>query len=247
MRRSWLILSFAVLALSSAVGMAQEASFDCLKAADADRAADLLRSATYEAGRRARRGVRRLPAAAAGKGPRRRACRAAGLARPAAEAMRRTDERRGRGGAGRTLAGGALSRRDVPGSPGRSRLSGGAAAAHCRNSPSPGLFIPPACGRSSNRTRTKRLKPAPRIPLGACALGNRHIPVTLGDEGDFSAQGAAEGFPTWLSYRLLGKLPDGRDVASSGTVPAAPASSRRFTCCSARRPPATAKSCSRAN
>jgi hypothetical protein len=37
--------------------------------------------------------------------------------------------------------------------------------------------------------------------------------VSTGDHGSFSAQGAVEGFPTWLSYRLLGKLPDGRDIA----------------------------------
>jgi hypothetical protein len=59
----------------------------------------------------------------------------------------------------------------------------------------------------------EKTKSPPRIPLGACALGNRHIPINPGDQGSLSAQGAAEGFPTWLSYRLLGKLSDGRDVA----------------------------------
>lgn len=57
-------------------------------------------------------------------------------------------------------------------------------------------------------------KPAPRIPLGACARGNRHIPATASDDGSFSAPGASEGLPTWLSYRILGKLAEGRDVAA---------------------------------
>jgi uncharacterized protein YecT (DUF1311 family) len=74
-------------------------------------------------------------------------------------------------------------------------------------------FIHPNCLWPIIDQDPEETKTAPRIPLEACARGNRHIAVTTGDQGSFSAQGAVEGFPTWLSYRLLGKLPDGRDIA----------------------------------
>jgi uncharacterized protein YecT (DUF1311 family) len=75
-------------------------------------------------------------------------------------------------------------------------------------------FIHPAClWTIIEQDPQERAAPAPHFPLAACARGNRHIPVSAGNEGSFSAPGAADGYPTWLSYRLLGNLPDGRDVA----------------------------------
>jgi uncharacterized protein len=52
-----------------------------------------------------------------------------------------------------------------------------------------------------------------RIPLAACARGNRHIPVEQDEDRGLLASGASDGFPTWLSYRFVGILPDGREVA----------------------------------
>jgi uncharacterized protein YecT (DUF1311 family) len=75
-------------------------------------------------------------------------------------------------------------------------------------------FIHPACLLTIiEQDPQERAASPPHIPLAACARGNRHIPVSAGNEGSFSAPGAADGYPTWLSYRLLGNLPDGRDVA----------------------------------
>ena len=51
------------------------------------------------------------------------------------------------------------------------------------------------------------------MPLAACARGNRHVPFTQETQGAVSAQGASDGYRTWLSYRIVGTLPDGRDVA----------------------------------
>lgn len=51
-----------------------------------------------------------------------------------------------------------------------------------------------------------------RIPLGACARGNRHIPFTQGPQGGLAAPGASDGYATWLSYRIVGTVADGRDV-----------------------------------
>jgi uncharacterized protein len=78
-------------------------------------------------------------------------------------------------------------------------------------------FIHPACLWTiveQDSEEQAAAAPAPRIPLAACARGSRHIPVSAGNEGSFSAPGAVDGYPTWLSYRLLGELPDGRDVAA---------------------------------
>ena len=50
------------------------------------------------------------------------------------------------------------------------------------------------------------------VPLQACVRGSRHIPVSVDENGSISAPGASDGFPTWLSYREVGALPDGREV-----------------------------------
>lgn len=79
-------------------------------------------------------------------------------------------------------------------------------------------FIHPAClwsvieqdiESSADTTNDQRV----RIPLAACAKGNRHIPFTQEAQGALSAKGASDGYGTWLSYRVVGTLPDGRDVA----------------------------------
>jgi uncharacterized protein YecT (DUF1311 family) len=100
----------------------------------------------------------------------------------------------------------------------RARLAALGAPAEPRPPPLPQLaelgFIHPNClWPIIDQDPEQATKTPPRIPLEACARGNRHIAVSTGDQGSFSAQGAVEGFPTWLSYRLLGKLPDERDVA----------------------------------
>src|SRR5512132_3487593 len=108
----------------------------------ADRAVDLLRSATADAGRRARRCVRGLPAAFAGQGPCWRPGRAAVVARRAAEAVWGAHEG-GRSRAGGALAHGALSRGDVPGAPRRTGRADGDTTALPQTA-EPG-FIHPAC------------------------------------------------------------------------------------------------------
>jgi uncharacterized protein len=79
-------------------------------------------------------------------------------------------------------------------------------------------FIHPAClwsiieqdiESSADTTNEQRV----RIPLAACARGNRHIPFSQDAQGALSAKGASDGYGTWLSYRVVGTLPDGRDVA----------------------------------
>ncbi len=79
-------------------------------------------------------------------------------------------------------------------------------------------FIHPACLWSiieqdvespADTTNDQRV----RIPLAACARGNRHIPFSQEAQGALSAKGASDGYGTWLSYRVVGTLPDGRDVA----------------------------------
>lgn len=52
-----------------------------------------------------------------------------------------------------------------------------------------------------------------RIPIGACTRGNRHTPFTEEPHGALAARGASDGYPTWLSYQIIGKLPDGREAA----------------------------------
>ena len=52
-----------------------------------------------------------------------------------------------------------------------------------------------------------------RIPLAACARGNRHVPFTEEPHGGLAARGASDGYPTWLSYNIVGTLPDGREAA----------------------------------
>ena len=75
-------------------------------------------------------------------------------------------------------------------------------------------FIHPAClWHLVEQDPDEKTRTPPRIPLGACTLGSRHIPISAGKDGSLSAPGAAEGFNSSLSYRLVGKLPDGRDVA----------------------------------
>lgn len=52
-----------------------------------------------------------------------------------------------------------------------------------------------------------------RVPLGACARGNRHIPFTEEPHGGLAAKGTSDGYPTWLSYRIVGTTADGREAA----------------------------------
>jgi uncharacterized protein YecT (DUF1311 family) len=213
MRRCWLILFFAVLAQRSTPLLAEEASFDCLKAAApieqlicSDPQLVTLDGALGDAFAGYRQ---RLP----------EKDRAGALAEQRAWLALR------------------LKQCDVPTKGGeevplevrwraapcldemyRTRLAALGAPAEPPPSPLPQLaepgFIHPVClWQIIEQDPDEKSKPAPRIPLGVCARGNRHIGVSASDEGSFSAQGAAEGFPTWLSYRLLGKLPDGREVA----------------------------------
>ena len=212
MRRSWLTLFFAALALSPAVGHGEGASFDCLKAATpieqlicSDPQLMELDGALGEAFAGFRQ---RLP----------EKDRAGALAEQRAWLALRLKQ------CGVPTKGGEEVPLDVRWRAApcldemyRARLAVLGSPAE----PPPALpqlaepgFIHPAClWQIIEQDPDEKMKPAPRIPLGACATGNRHIPVTLGEDGDFSAEGAAEGFPTSLSYRLLGKLPDGREVA----------------------------------
>ncbi|MGE5441563.1 MAG: lysozyme inhibitor LprI family protein [Bacteroidota bacterium] len=60
-------------------------------------------------------------------------------------------------------------------------------------------FIHPACLWTiveQDSEEQAAAAPAPRIPLAACARGSRHIPVSAGNEGSFSAPGAVDGCPT---------------------------------------------------
>lgn len=54
-------------------------------------------------------------------------------------------------------------------------------------------------------------RPIP-ILLDACNRGMRHVGVSLGDGGFFSATGAYEGFPTWYAYRPIGRLSNGETI-----------------------------------
>lgn len=98
----------------------------------------------------------------------------------------------------------------------RARLAALGAPAEAPPAPLPQVaapgFIHPDCLWTIITEDPDQKAPA-HIPLAACAAGNRHIPVTLGNEGSVSAQGASDGYLTWLSYRLLGRGPDGREVA----------------------------------
>lgn len=53
--------------------------------------------------------------------------------------------------------------------------------------------------------------PGERILLGACARGNRHIPVEETPEG-ISSPGAADGSRTSITYRSIGTTADGEEV-----------------------------------
>lgn len=79
-------------------------------------------------------------------------------------------------------------------------------------------FIHPAClwelieQDSDTPEDGAKTEPA-RIPIDACARGNRHTPFTEEPQGALAARGASDGYPTWLSYQIVGKLPDGREAA----------------------------------
>ncbi len=213
MRWSWSILSFAVLMLGSTDIAAQEASFDCLKAAApieqlicSDPQLVKLDGAVGEAFAAVRQ---RLP----------EQDRAGALAEQRAWLSQRLKQCQvpAKGGEEVALD---VRWRAAPclDEMYRARLATLGAPAEPPPNPLPQSaepgFIHPAClWQLIEQDPDEKTKSPPRIPLGACALGNRHIPISPGEEGSLSAQGAAEGFPTWLSYRLLGKLPDGRDVA----------------------------------
>jgi uncharacterized protein len=74
-------------------------------------------------------------------------------------------------------------------------------------------FIHPACLWPIVEQEPDDGRQPPRVPLAACGRGNRHIPVGEAEEGLFSAQGASDGYITWLAYRTIGVLPDGRTAA----------------------------------
>ena len=80
---------------------------------------------------------------------------------------------------------------------------------------SPASSTRPACGASSSRT-----EPSADAEGGASAHPARRLrprqpphAVHRGGARGLSAQGASDGYPTWLSYRIVGTLPDGREVA----------------------------------
>lgn len=51
------------------------------------------------------------------------------------------------------------------------------------------------------------------MPLRSCNEGNRHTPVDANADGLRASEGANFGILTWFGYRLLGRLPDGRELA----------------------------------
>lgn len=73
-------------------------------------------------------------------------------------------------------------------------------------------FIHPACLWPLVEQEQEAAGKEEGVPLQACARGSRHIPVSVDQIGAISAPGASDGFLTWLSYREVGALPDGRQV-----------------------------------
>ncbi|MBK8174653.1 MAG: hypothetical protein IPK66_05030 [Rhodospirillales bacterium] len=98
----------------------------------------------------------------------------------------------------------------------RARLSALGAPAAPTPQPPNGVaeagFIHPACLWSLVE-QDPETGMAARVPIAACTLGNRHIPVTETDDGGWSAESASDGYPIWLSYRILGKVASGGDAA----------------------------------
>lgn len=77
-------------------------------------------------------------------------------------------------------------------------------------------FLHPAClwgivEQDLDQQADTPATPSERIPLGACARGNRHIPVDESEDG-LSSPGATDGSRTSITYRSIGTLPDGREV-----------------------------------
>ncbi|HLO78909.1 MAG TPA: lysozyme inhibitor LprI family protein [Magnetospirillum sp.] len=55
---------------------------------------------------------------------------------------------------------------------------------------------------------------APAIPLQLCQSGNAHVPVTVRD-GELAAEGTGDApFGVWVSYKVVGVLPDGRSLVN---------------------------------
>jgi uncharacterized protein YecT (DUF1311 family) len=52
------------------------------------------------------------------------------------------------------------------------------------------------------------------IPLADCTHGNRHLPVSTARDGSLSAEGAVAGVPTTITYRRIGRLPEGREIVA---------------------------------
>ncbi|MFZ1415658.1 MAG: lysozyme inhibitor LprI family protein [Defluviicoccus sp.] len=50
------------------------------------------------------------------------------------------------------------------------------------------------------------------ISLADCTHGNRHVPVSTTTDGSMSAAGAVAGMPTTITYRRVGRLPDGHEI-----------------------------------
>lgn len=110
-------------------------------------------------------------------------------------------------------------------------------------------FVHPLClelalGRPTSQDDADDVTPI-SVPVKACNEGNRHIPIEANAGGQRTSEGASIGVRTRFGYRLLGRLPDGRelaqvDYASGGTghfseiaeirrTPAAEAGDQRLT------------------
>ena len=74
-------------------------------------------------------------------------------------------------------------------------------------------FIHPLCLWSIVEGDPEEADAREAVPLGACARGNRHVPVTVGERGGYASDVSSGDFPGWMSYELIGKAPDGREAA----------------------------------
>ena len=78
-------------------------------------------------------------------------------------------------------------------------------------------FIHPLCVDlvvgSMNNLDGEGTPEAVSVPLAACNQGHRHVPVEKSADGYLAADGASDGFRTRVSYRIIGTLKDGRQLA----------------------------------
>jgi Uncharacterized protein conserved in bacteria, putative lipoprotein len=74
-------------------------------------------------------------------------------------------------------------------------------------------FIHPLCLDLATGGRAGEGDDSPiPILLDDCNRGYRHVDVDVGDRGMIGASGAVGGFPTWFSYRPIGRLTNGESV-----------------------------------